>query len=125
MEAFSKTILIVEDDRVLTAAYQTKLESEGFKVATALDGKEALDYIETSKPDLIILDIVLPVMNGVEFLKQMKVRFPDDDIPVIALTNLDDLVNAERVKHYGAREYLIKSDVAIQDVPDHIRKYIS
>lgn len=105
-------ILLVEDDPMLTELYQTKLEMEGFKVSVANDGDAGVKQATALKPDLILLDIMLPKLNGFEVLKAVKKDASIAGIPVIVLTNLGG-AKADSDKKLalslGAREFLVKT----------------
>lgn len=110
-------IALIEDDALLVRMYQKKLESDGFEVVTAEDGKSGLDLIAKEKPDLVLLDIMMPVMNGFEVLEQLKKEESTKKIPVVILTNLGtDEEDANKGLELGAIAYLIKSDVVPADV---------
>jgi len=104
-----KKILIIEDDPFLSEMYATKLTESGFEAEVAPDGKKGLAMVTDLKPDLVLLDIVLPKMDGFEILKKIK----DDDelknIPVVLLTNLGQKSEVEKGLSLGADEYIIKA----------------
>ncbi len=112
MAAEPTHILLVEDDPMLTELYQTKLEMEGFKVSVANDGEAGLKQADVLKPDLVLLDIMLPKLNGFEVLKAVKKDPATQAIPVIVLTNLGG-AKADSDKQLalslGAREFLVKT----------------
>lgn len=105
-----KKILLVDDDPVLTRMYQKKLENDGYLVETAADGDTALDKIHSSRPDLVLLDIMMPRLNGFEVLKQLKAHTETSTIPVVLLSNLsssdEDILKGIQL---GALTYLIKA----------------
>ena len=119
----SKRILIVEDDRPMTKALELKLTSVGFDAEPAADGKEALDILKKEKFDLIILDLVLPEVNGFEVLKELKKR--KNKTPIIVLTNLGQEEDVKRVKDMGARDYFIKSNTTLAEFIKHIDKVLT
>jgi DNA-binding response OmpR family regulator len=104
-----KTILLVEDDAFVSDIYQTKLGQEGFFVLVAENGIEAMKRLEEKIPDIVLLDIVMPYMDGMEVLKKMKENSKWQNIPVILLTNLSDKDKVEEGLGLGASDYLIKS----------------
>jgi len=112
MAAEPTHILLVEDDPMLTELYQTKLEMEGFRVSVANDGEAGLKQAGVLKPDLMLLDIMLPKLNGFEVLKSVKKDPATQAIPVIVLTNLGG-AKADSDKQLalslGAREFLVKT----------------
>lgn len=105
-------IFLVEDDPMLTELYQTKLEMEGFQVTVATDGEAGLKQAKKLKPDLILLDIMLPKLNGFAVLKQLKANKATADIPVIVLTNLggEKADNDKKLSlSLGASQFLVKN----------------
>lgn len=102
-----KKILIVEDEKSLAQAYQTILEKHGYKVQLAFDGEEALEIIDHQAVDLILLDINMPKMNGLEMLKQID----SDEIKkrVIVFSNQDTQTDIDEAFRLGAKRYLLKS----------------
>lgn len=116
--------MIVEDDNFLIKAYQIKFEREGFSVFIALDGEEGLEIVKKEKPTLIVLDLMLPKMNGFEFLKKIKSEEDLKNIPVIALSNLGQRADQEKAFSLGAAEYFIKTEHTLEDIVDKISKYI-
>lgn len=115
-------ILVAEDDKFLKNVYVSKLQKEGFEVDLATDGESAYEKVGTFKPDLIILDIMMPKINGLEVLKKIKENPEYKNIPVIMASNLDKAEDIEKGKKLGAVDYLIKSDISITDVVARIRK---
>ena len=111
MEKTKKHILIVEDEKALSHALNIKLQQEGYTVTIASDGEEALQKVESHPYDLILLDIIMPRMDGItllEFLK--KGSKPSALIPVIVFSNLSQKEEMERAKELGATEYLVKAN---------------
>ena len=105
-------IFLVEDDPMLTELYQTKLEMEGFQVTVATDGEAGLKQAKKLKPDLILLDIMLPKLNGFAVLKQLKANRGTAGIPVIVLTNLggEKADNDKKLSlSLGASQFLVKN----------------
>ncbi|OGZ33293.1 MAG: hypothetical protein A3I88_02780 [Candidatus Portnoybacteria bacterium RIFCSPLOWO2_12_FULL_39_9] len=102
-------ILIIEDDPFLNEMYVTKFTQANFEVEVAIDGQEGLQKIEKNKPDLILLDIVLPKMDGFEILEKIKNNPQLKKIPVVLLTNLGQRNEVEKGLSLGADEYIIKA----------------
>lgn len=111
-----KTILLVEDDSFVSDIYQTKIGKEGFEVVSAENGLEAMKKLEAGIPDLILLDIVMPYMDGIETLKKIKEKEEWKKIPVILLTNLSEKEKIEEALGLGADDYLIKSHFTPSEV---------
>jgi len=103
-------VLIVDDEEGVLAMYKIKLEMEGFSVSTALDGQTALEMISKNKPDVILLDIIMPKLNGFDILKILKSDKETANIPVFLLTNLPQESGGEKGKELGAAGYLVKAD---------------
>lgn len=120
-----KKILIVEDDAILLEMYKDKFVSEGFAVITATNGKEGLEKTLEQKPNIILLDLMMPVMNGESMLKKVR-EFPQfKRLPVIVLTNAGEVDNIRLTKRYDdACDFLIKSNVSIDDVVDKVRFWL-
>ena len=119
-----KVILLIEDDPFLVGMYRDKLVSEGFEVIVAEDGFIGLNEATTKQIDLILLDILIPKLSGIGLLARLKQDEKGKNIPVIALTNLSDSTNEEKVRNYGVRDYLVKSDHTPSQVVEVIRKYL-
>lgn len=126
MSGDSKKVLIVEDDQLLRSLCSKKLLTEGFTVDTAIDSQEGLEKVKQNKPDLILLDLVLPGMSGFEVLKIIK-SDPDKkiaEIPVIILSNLGQESDIEKGKNLGASDYLIKATTTTDEIVEKIQKIL-
>ncbi len=117
-------ILIVEDEDVLLNILKNKLEKEGFSVLSAVNGEEGLLLVKNEKPDLVLLDILMPKMSGIEVLQKMKEDEVLRDIPVIILSNSGQPSEIKEAKELGVSDCLIKAEFDPQEVVDKIRKYI-
>lgn len=117
-------ILIIEDEKALADSLGEKLTQEGFDVLRAEDGITGLDMAFQNEPDLILLDIVMPKMNGLEMLSRLRKDEQGKRIPVILLTNYENTDKMEEVKKYGVEDYLIKSGTKLQDIVDKVRSVI-
>lgn len=111
-----KKILIVEDDRSLQKALTQILEKHQYVTRSAFDGEAGLQEAEREKPDLILLDIILPKKDGFGFMKEMKENPAIASIPVIVLTNLEDSTDIERAFGLGARAFLVKTNYQLEEV---------
>lgn len=123
-------ILIADDEAPLRHALRDKLSREGFEVAEAADGEEALKMMKVFQPDLILLDFVMPQKDGVEVLKEMQKSDSLKQIKVIMLTNLSDPMKSYEATDAGegilnSMDYLVKSDWKIEEVVDKIRNKLS
>lgn len=104
-----KKILIVEDEKVLNDAYQAILKKEGFDVAVAYDGQEALELTETLEPDLILLDLRMPRISGIEFLEAYDLQADHPNVKVVVFSNLDNQKDIDRAYKLGADKYMLKA----------------
>ena len=116
-------ILLVEDEELLRKMYRKKLEL-AFEVETAADGEEGLAKAREFKPDLILLDIVMPKLNGIEVLKKIKADFAIKWIPVVMLTNTASGAAIQECSQAGALGYIIKSDGTPSKLLQEIKKFL-
>lgn len=119
-------ILIVEDDQLLRSLCSRKFTSDGFHVETAVDAEDGLKKIASQKPDLVLLDLVLPGMNGFEALQKIKSN-PDKEIsgiPVIILSNLGQEDDIKKGQELGAADYLIKASTTTNEIVEKVRKIL-
>ncbi len=117
-------ILVVEDDSFLLQMYATKLATENFKVLTAINGQDALRVAEEKKPDLILLDLNLPEVDGFTVLEELKTQPDTKDIPVVVLTNFAQKEDIDRCLKLGAVDYLIKAHFVPSEVVEKIKKIL-
>jgi len=117
-----KKILLIEDDPFMIDIYTTKLKEAGFLVCSSADGEDALQQAKNEKPDLILLDIVLPKLTGLEFLKEIKELSQFQETPVIILSNLGQKAEVEKGLKMGARKYFIKAHYTPSEVIEQIRQ---
>ena len=103
------TILIVEDETMLNEAYQVVLKSAGYTVLTAFDGKEALEVLQKQSVDLILLDLRMPVMDGVSFLEAYQLKAQDNPPKVIVFSNFDMQKEIDQAYELGADKYMLKA----------------
>lgn len=118
-------ILIIEDEIALRGALSIKLKKEGFEVLEAQNGQEGLNLAMTQKPDLVLLDIIMPEMNGLDVLKDIKNNVGLATVPVIVLTNLPEENAKEKVKELGGTEYLVKSNIPLEELVAKIKTYLA
>jgi len=114
-------ILIIEDDRFLRELISKKLAKEGFEVSEAIDGEEGIKKIKSEKPGLILLDLILPGIDGFEVLSKMKDDPTVSSIPVIILSNLGQKEDVEKGLKLGAVDYLIKAHFTPGEIIEKIR----
>jgi DNA-binding response OmpR family regulator len=122
--ATGKTILLVEDDEFLAELYATKLKMDGYQVFLAVDGEKGLKQIKEKRPDLVLLDIILPKMDGFEVLKNLKSDKVLSTIPVILLTNLSQKDEVKKGLALGANDYLIKAHFMPSEVVKKIEQLL-
>lgn len=123
-EQKSNYILVVEDDYFLRNLLLHKIEQEKLPFDTAVNGSEALEKIKAKIPAVIILDLVLPDMDGFEVLEKIKKQPDTKDIPVIVVSNLGQKDEIERCLKLGANDYLIKANFTPKEIVDKIREYL-
>ena len=102
----SKTVLLVEDDNALNDAFTMMLTKNGYQVSSAFDGRQALDLLKTVQPDIILLDLLMPVLGGKEFLQQFNNA---GHVPIIVFSNLDSKSEIQEVMDLGASRYMLKA----------------
>ncbi len=116
------TIVIIEDDPVISQMYRMKLESDGFSVHVATNGKDGIAIVEKVKPDLILLDMQMPGMNGDEALSEIRKHDWGKHIPVIILTNLGEEEAPKHLRSLGIESYIVKADLTPRQVVDRIKQ---
>ena len=121
----SHKILIVDEDPALQKALRESLEESGFEVSIAEDGQAGLDMALQNHPDLILLDIVLPVMDGMTTLSKLRENEWGKNVSVILLTNLDDATKAAKAVENGVFDFLVKSQWSINDVVERVKHYFN
>ena len=121
---FTKAVFIIEDDMFLMKAYQIKFEKENISVWTATDGREALEYLSKDPPAVILLDLMLPGMDGFEILENLRKNDKWKSVPVIVLTNLSQAEDYEKAKAMGVDDYLVKANTKINDIVEKVKKYL-
>jgi CheY-like chemotaxis protein len=117
-----KKILFVEDESALQKTFGDLLKQEGYIMVSALNGEDGLKLAEAEKPDLILLDLILPKLHGFEVLKQLKGNPETKDIPIIVLTNLEGMGDVEKALELGAKTYLVKANYTLEEVVSKIKK---
>ena len=124
MAGQTKTVLIVEDDVFLMSLLKNRMESEGFSVLAAKDGEEAIKVLKEIKPDLILLDIILPGRSGFEVLEEMKSDPQIQNSPVMIISNLGQDIDIDRGKNLGALEYFVKARSSMDDVVEKVGSFL-
>ncbi len=119
------SVLLVEDDTFLASIYRTKFEQEGFKVVVAENGQEALEMARKKRPDIILLDILLPHMDGFAVLTELKKDKNIGQVPVILLTNLGQKEDVEKGLALGAAAYPIKAHCRPSETVTQVKKILA
>jgi DNA-binding response OmpR family regulator len=119
-----KVMLIVEDDEILLRALYLLFHKGDYTIASATDGDTALKMTQRLKPDVVLLDLLLPKMNGFDYLKFMKADTNIKNTPVIVLSNLGDKESIDKAKGLGALDYFIKSDTDLTTLDEKVKKII-
>jgi DNA-binding response OmpR family regulator len=120
-----KKVAIIEDDSTLAGALETKFTHENFAVFKAANGQDGLTVIQENKPDVILLDLMMPVMDGKTMLRNLRSMEEFKALPVVILTNAGDVDNMRETKEYGnASEFLIKSNVNPDDIVATVKRFM-
>jgi len=119
-----KKILFIEDESALQKTFGEILKQEGYEMISALDGETGLRLAKSEKPDLILLDLILPKIHGFDVLKKLKGDKETKDIPVIVLTNLEKIEDVDKALELGATTYLIKAQYSLEEVVEKIKKVL-
>ena len=122
--SLKKKILIIEDEKVLIEMYRDKFVQAGFEVFLAFDSEEGIEMAKKEKPDLIVLDILLPKENGITFLKWKNEQADIESIPVVAFSNYDDPEAKREAFKLGVKDYLIKTNYTPQEIIEEVKKYL-
>lgn len=125
VESKKKIVFIVEDDALLTQFYQTAFGKENAEVWVARDGQEAISFFEKHPPNVVLLDLMLPVVSGFEVLSQMRKNERWANVPVIIVSNLSRHEDVDKGEKLGAQGYLVKAEVELDDVVKRVKQYIS
>lgn len=119
-----KKILVIEDDKFLRKVIKKKFSDEGCDIIEAIDGEKGIILAKDEKPDIILLDLVLPEIDGFEVLQKLKTDPETADIPVIVLSNLGEKENMDKGFKLGAADYLIKSNLDPSEIFKRVEKII-
>ena len=120
----AKKILIIEDEEIMINLLQKKLTAEGYEISVARDGQEGIRAMQEAKPDLILLDIIMPKMGGFEVMEAMNKNKKLEKIPIIVISNSGQPVELDRAQKLGAKDWLIKTEFDPQEVIDKVVKQI-
>jgi len=114
-------IAIIEDDRVISQMYRMKFEADNFDVQVAANGKDGVALVEQFSPDIILLDLQMPVMNGVEALKEIRKADWGKTVPVLILTNLGEEEAPKEIRALGIHSYIVKADLTPRQVAERVK----
>ena len=118
----TKKILFIEDESALQQILKDILTKKGYEMISALDGEVGLKLAKEKKPDLILLDLILPKLHGLQVLKNLKEDEVTKDIPVVILTNLEQIDDINKALELGAKSYLVKVQYSLEEIAEKIKK---
>ena len=118
-------ILVVEDDQFLISAYRIKLQKAGFEITVATDGVEALEKIKSQNFDLVILDLIIPKIDGFGVLTEIRSQEKYKSLPILVASNLGQMEDINRAIKLGANDFVVKSDTSLDALIEKIKKLIS
>jgi DNA-binding response OmpR family regulator len=116
-----KTILVIEDEQMMVKVLRGKLEKAGFNVLAAEDGERGFQKALENHPDLILLDIILPVMDGITVLEKIRADSWGQSVPIIVLSNLSRVATIDESKEMGVRAYLVKTNWKLNEVIEKVK----
>lgn len=125
MSKTKKTIVIIEDENILQKALNIEVLSAGYEVISASNGEAGLEVIKKTEPDLVLLDLVMPSMNGFEVIEKMKKSKATKNIPIIVLSNLGQEEDKKKALKMGADDYFVKSSTNLEYVTEKIENVLS
>lgn len=118
-------VAIIEDDMAIVQMYRTKFENEGYEVATAPDGASGLELIESFKPNIVLLDLMMPNMNGLDMLSKLRSQPGGREAKVVVLTNMGDTETATRVYKLTADDYIVKAEMTPKQVAERVKNLLA
>lgn len=118
----AKKILLIEDEKIMVDLLQKKIAMEGYDISVARDGEEGLEMMRNNKPDLILLDIIMPKKGGFDVMEEMQTDKELKEIPIIIISNSGQPVEIDRAKELGVKDFLIKTEFDPQEVIEKIKK---
>lgn len=118
-------ILVAEDDKLISNSLSDALKAAGFEAVAAFDGEEAVAKAKEIQPDLLLLDIMMPKLDGISVLWEMKANPETAKVPVIVLTNIADAETISKIVEAGASDYLLKSDQSVDDIVQKVRDVLA
>lgn len=123
-KTISKKVFIVDDDPFILDMYVMKFTAAGFALETAIDGKGALEGIKKSQPDIVLLDVIMPIVDGFEVLQKLKQDSATKKIPVVLLTNLGQKEDTEKGFQMGAIDYIVKAHFTPSEVVEKVKQIL-
>lgn len=120
-----KSILLVEDEALLSNLLRQRLEKEGFKTLIARDGEEALKLLKENKPDLVLLDIIMPKISGFEFMERLREDPSVAKAPIIIISNLGQESDMEKGQTLGAAGYFVKARMSIDELVGKVKEFLA
>ena len=120
-DGYMSKIAIIEDDQAISQMYRLKFETEGYQVETASNGKLGLELAENMRPDIILLDLMMPEMNGDEMLEKLRATSWGKHTKVIILTNMGEQEAPESVKHLDVRRFIVKAEMTPRQVAEMVK----
>lgn len=125
MDTTAKRILLVEDDRFLRRACEASLRQRGFTVQTAADGEEGLRLARSESPDIILLDLLMPKLSGLDVLRALKADATTRELPVLVLSNSSRQQDIDEITRLGVVGYFVKADLSLQALGDRVAQLLS
>ncbi|MCR4311385.1 MAG: response regulator [Candidatus Taylorbacteria bacterium] len=123
MDMKNAKIVLVEDDQILSKVLREELEDAGFSVTQAFDGEQGVETVQSVMPDLVLLDIMMPKMNGFEALRVLRASPATETIPVIILTMLGKDEDVKQGLQLGAKDYIVKSQHAVAEITEKVKDF--
>ena len=118
-------IVVAEDDKLISHSLCDALKAEGYEAAAAFDGEEAVEKIAEIMPDLVLLDIMMPKLDGISVLRQIKANPSTARISVVVLTNIGDVETISKIVEAGGADYLLKSDQSVDDIIQKVKDVLA
>ena len=119
-----KIVLVVEDEEVMIRVLTDNLSAENFGILVARDGEQAIKMLMTHKPDLVLLDLLMPKVNGYNVLGKLKADPDLSKIPVLVLSNLGEFEDINKAMELGADDYIVKSHHSVSEIIEKVKKYL-
>lgn len=120
-----KTIIVAEDDKLISGSLCEALKGEGYNAVPVYDGEQAVAKCKETPPDLLLLDIMMPKLDGISVLWELKANPTTAKVPVVVLTNIGDVDTISKIVEAGAVDYLLKSDQSVDDIIQKVKDVMS